>query len=242
MADYYPVLARAVSGLAYKDSQARLDLYARARTIVTEQLRHRNPQDLASATLREQAALEAAIRRVEAELQPAEPRPADRSAPPRPPANVSAKTPTQNTANSLSKILQALQTDAPSGRGADLSALKAMNGTKALVVRPPTPIANFDNRKINRNHELGDAPNSLGTMLLGIAYVVAALAFTGVTYIRCIVWIAQGVIGYPVLLVVMAITLGLFIAPPIVFVRKAPALPSFSVLRRFIYSASRRVF
>ena len=51
-------------------------------------------------------------------------------------------------------------------------------------------------------------------MLFATAYIVAALAFTGVTYIRCIVWLYQGVIGYPILLGVMAVTLGLFIVPP----------------------------
>jgi len=89
--------------------------------------------------------------------------------------------------------------------------------------------------------ELGGALGSLGTMLFAIAYIVAALAFTGVTYIRCIVWLYQGVIGYPILLAVMAVTLGLFIVPPVMIFGKRSTLPGPGFLLRFIYSASRRV-
>jgi hypothetical protein len=245
MADYYPVLTRAVSRLAH-DAQARRELYARARTIVAEQLRRQDSQDLTSATAREQAALEMAIRRVEAELRTVKMEAADRPAPSRPSAkrdaNVSAKTPPQNTASSLTKILQALQADEPRGGGFEISERKTMNGTKALVARAPKPIAASGNRKTNRSEELGGVPHSLGTMLFGIAYIMAAVTFSGVTYIRCIVWVAQGVIGYPTLLVVMAITLGLFIVPPFLIFKKASAVPSFGFLLRFIYSASRRVF
>jgi len=85
-------------------------------------------------------------------------------------------------------------------------------------------------------------PNSIGAKLLGLAYIMVAVAFTGVTYIRCIVWVAQGVIGYPTLLVVTALTLGLFIVPPVMLFRRTSAMPSFSFLLRFLYSASRRVF
>ena len=73
--------------------------------------------------------------------------------------------------------------------------------------------------------ELGGAPGSLGTMLFATAYIVTALAFTGVTYIRCMVWLYQGVIGYPILLAVMAVTLGLFIVPPVMIFRKTSMLP-----------------
>jgi hypothetical protein len=236
MADYYPVLARAVSGLAYSDAQARRELYARARTIVAEQLRRQNPQDLASATMREQAALETAIRKVEAELRPVKSQAPDRPAPSRPPgkrvAAASAKAPPQNTTDSLTKILQALQADDRRGRGL------AMNGSTALVPR----VGNRKNRKAAGSEELGGVPNSIGAMLLGLAYIMAAVAFAGVTYIRCIVWVAQGVIGYPVLLAVMAITIGLFIVLPYMLFRRTSAMPSSGSLLRFLYSASRRVF
>jgi hypothetical protein len=51
----------------------------------------------------------------------------------------------------------------------------------------------------------------------------------------------QGIIGYPVLLAVMAITLGLFIVPPVVMLRRTPTMPTIDVLSRLIYFASRRV-
>jgi hypothetical protein len=70
MADYYTVLARAVLSLETGDNAAREELYERARSIIVAQLRKQNPKISALAITREQAALEAAIRRIESELQP----------------------------------------------------------------------------------------------------------------------------------------------------------------------------
>jgi len=67
MADYYPVLARAVSRLAINDAQARREVYERAQTIVIAELRRQDPQKSAPEIMRELAALETAIRRVEVE-------------------------------------------------------------------------------------------------------------------------------------------------------------------------------
>lgn len=71
MADFYPVLARAVSRLAGAGHQARQELYDHARTILVAQLRGRDPRISPSEMMREQAALETAIRQVEAELHSA---------------------------------------------------------------------------------------------------------------------------------------------------------------------------
>ena len=71
MADYYPILARTIAGLPQNDAEARQDVYARARSIVAEQLRGRGLRNGATEALREQAALESAIRKIEAESQPA---------------------------------------------------------------------------------------------------------------------------------------------------------------------------
>src|SRR5215472_16353035 len=70
MADYYSVLARAVVNLETGDVAAREELYERARSIIVAELRKQNPRISALAISREQAALEAAIRQLEAELQP----------------------------------------------------------------------------------------------------------------------------------------------------------------------------
>jgi len=258
MADYYPVLARAVSNLAHNDVQARRELYARARMIVAEQLRRQYPQDTAqdaaqdaaqgpaSATMREQAALETAIRRVEAELRPVRTRAPERRAPSPPPrrraAVANVKAPPQSTANSLTKILQALQAEEPRRGGLETSDRMPMDRSNALVPRAPKPNDATADRTSDRSEELDGAPNSLGTMLFGIAYIMTGVAFAGVTYIRCLVWVAQGVIGYPTLFIVMAIALGLFIAPPLVILRRTSAAPSSSSWLRFLYSSSRRVF
>ncbi len=58
MADYYPVLARAVSSLPNNTAQARRELYDRARTIVIDQLRQRDPDEMTPETARERAALD----------------------------------------------------------------------------------------------------------------------------------------------------------------------------------------
>jgi hypothetical protein len=77
MADYYSVLARAIVNLETADSAAREELYERARSIIAAELRKQNPKISALTVTREQAALEAAIRRLEAELLP-RPRNTDR--------------------------------------------------------------------------------------------------------------------------------------------------------------------
>ncbi len=241
MADYYPTLARAVAGLSRNDAQARQDLYARARAIVAEQLRGRGVRSGASEAVREQAALETAIRKVEAESRPAQTR---RTAEPRRPAPLSAVAPAQqradNTAKSLSKILQAVQPDEPSEAAVPRPRRKSMNVSDVAPAIEPQASETSEMTTQNPFAELGGAPGSLGTMLFVTAYIVAALAFTGVTYIRSIVWLYQGVIGYPVLLAIMTVTLALFIVPPVMIFRKTSALPVIDVLSRYIRAASRR--
>jgi hypothetical protein len=68
--DYYSVLARAVVSLETEDGGAREELYERARRIIISELRKQNPKISALTITREQAALEAAIRKLEGELQP----------------------------------------------------------------------------------------------------------------------------------------------------------------------------
>jgi hypothetical protein len=67
MADYYPVIARAVSNLSTNTGEARRALYERARTILVWQLTGHAPPVTKSDILSARAALEAAIRRVDAE-------------------------------------------------------------------------------------------------------------------------------------------------------------------------------
>ena len=67
MADYYPLIARAVAGLEKSTGEARRALYERARTALVTQLRGVTPTLSESDITRERLALEEAIRKVEAE-------------------------------------------------------------------------------------------------------------------------------------------------------------------------------
>ncbi|HEX3937981.1 MAG TPA: hypothetical protein VHX43_10800 [Xanthobacteraceae bacterium] len=242
MADYYPVLTRAISALPSNDPQARRDLFARARTIVNEQLRN-GGRSAAVEVLREQAALEAAIGRIEAEARSARLHANGKAAAAPAGKRVAIATPerpVENTARSLSKILQAVQSD--KGEPDGESHRKTVNGSMALssAVKSAATLT-MEHQHAKAPSALGKAPSSLGTMLFELTYVVAALAFTAVTYIRCIVWVYQGVISYPILLGVMALTLALFIAPPVIIFRRTSSLPTIDTVWRFIHSTSRRV-
>ncbi len=68
MTDYYSVIARAVSGLLSNTDEARRAIYDRARTALQDRLRTLDPPISEAELANEQAALEAAIRNVEAEL------------------------------------------------------------------------------------------------------------------------------------------------------------------------------
>lgn len=67
MADYYPLIARAVAGLDKNTGDARRSLYERARGALVAQLRGVTPALNESDITRERLALEEAIRKVEAE-------------------------------------------------------------------------------------------------------------------------------------------------------------------------------
>lgn len=93
MADYYPLIARAIAGLdASATGEARRALYERARTALIAQLRGVEPPLSESEITRERLALEEAVRKVESEAahrarspQPAPPPSPAASQPPVPP-------------------------------------------------------------------------------------------------------------------------------------------------------------
>ncbi|MDQ0304009.1 hypothetical protein [Ancylobacter polymorphus] len=68
MADYYPLIARAVGGLPDKTAEARKAVYERARRALLAQLTAVDPPLSAPDVAREQQALETAIDRVEADF------------------------------------------------------------------------------------------------------------------------------------------------------------------------------
>src|SRR5450756_1933627 len=67
MADYHPLIARAVNGLDKNTGEIRRALYERARSALVNQLRSVEPALEESDITRERLALEEAIRKVEAE-------------------------------------------------------------------------------------------------------------------------------------------------------------------------------
>ncbi|MGZ5803724.1 MAG: hypothetical protein ACXWKC_13450 [Xanthobacteraceae bacterium] len=67
MADYYPLITRAITGLDKNTGEARRGLYERARNALVEQLRGVTPALSETDITRERLALEEAIRKVEAE-------------------------------------------------------------------------------------------------------------------------------------------------------------------------------
>ena len=67
MADYYPLIQRAIAGLDKNTGEARRALYERARTALVAQLRGVDPPLEEAEITRERLALEEAIRKVESE-------------------------------------------------------------------------------------------------------------------------------------------------------------------------------
>src|SRR4029079_16080193 len=69
MADYHPLISRAVTGLDKNTGENRRALYERARVALVAQLRGGVPALEESEITRERLALEEAIRKVEAEAE-----------------------------------------------------------------------------------------------------------------------------------------------------------------------------
>ena len=67
MADYYSILLHAVTAPEASDAQWRRDLYSRAQNALIKQMRSRRPPASPSEMATERAALDAAIRRIEAD-------------------------------------------------------------------------------------------------------------------------------------------------------------------------------
>lgn len=82
-------------------------------------------------------------------------------------------------------------------------------------------------------------PALLGTMLFGIGYAAVAVAFTGVAYVRAIMWVEEDIIGYPMLAAAMAATIGLFLIP-LAVVRWTSYSFTNGRLFRLVYSTARR--
>src|SRR6185503_980744 len=114
MADYHPLISRAVTGLDKNTGENRRALYERARVALVAQLRGVVPALDESEITRERLALEEAIRKVEAEPPP---RREDAPRPPRPPVTLSTpRTVSSLTVSSPEEAAPPPQRLAPSGR------------------------------------------------------------------------------------------------------------------------------
>jgi hypothetical protein len=225
MADYYPILTRAVSKLAINNAQARRAVYESAHTILIGQLRQQKPQKSTPEILREQAALETAIRRVEEESASAQ-------------------------AHKLKGLMPNGQTP-PAVLGADI----ADNGGDIGVRRErliedepkarstPAPPEKIDNSRIaagNATEIMGELPQLLGGMLVGIAAIAGMAALIGLIFIRGLILVYQDVIGYPILIVVTTMMLGLFALLPWAISRRARLMSGVGFLLGLTHSALRR--
>ncbi len=98
MADYYPLIAKAVAGLEKSTGEARRALYDRARSALVAQLRGVTPALSESDITRERLSLEEAIRKVETEAarrSRTDPPPRPASVAPPPPARSEMPPPSQ---------------------------------------------------------------------------------------------------------------------------------------------------
>jgi hypothetical protein len=70
MVDYYAILSRAIDTSEASDGSWRHNLYDRARCTLASEMRARRPKPTQAEMARELAALEAAVKRIEAERAP----------------------------------------------------------------------------------------------------------------------------------------------------------------------------
>ncbi|OYX14437.1 MAG: hypothetical protein B7Z15_04005 [Rhizobiales bacterium 32-66-8] len=114
MADYYPLLVRAISGLAQNTGEARKVVYDRARGALLKQLRSVDPPLPEGEIIRERQSLEEAIRRIEAEKKAESP---PDEAVSEPEAPIAAATVSAGTASAVSGASGKPESTAPEGAG-----------------------------------------------------------------------------------------------------------------------------
>ena len=95
MADFYPVLSRAIAGLPEQTAEARRAVYDRAKLVLVTQLRNVDPPISEADIMRQRLALDDVIARIERDYQPAGPAPqpvppVPAAAPISPPASAAA--------------------------------------------------------------------------------------------------------------------------------------------------------
>lgn len=161
MADYYPLLVRAISGLGQNTAETRKIVFDRARAALLKQLRSVEPPLPEGEIVRERQSLEEAIRRITAEYpeppaaeEPAPVKPAPASAPvasPSPPAPPQAPAPEPVAAKS--------EEVAEPDPSASTAANEASVTPQAAEDAPDEPAgAEDENTLTDRRPVLGKAP------------------------------------------------------------------------------------
>lgn len=197
MAEYYPALASTVSRLPNNNAATRKELYERARSNIVAQLRIRNPQISEEEILRERAALETAIRRVEAERLSYTPRFLTLN---RPTTDVSGDSNVGVRRERLRK--DEIKSRPVPAQPEEINTSQKRDDEYAPTLEPAPPNIRSqttnDRRRIRRadgrsavarrgRDLLGMYTDALGDpirgpMLIGIAFVVGMMAFTGLLY------------------------------------------------------------
>lgn len=197
MADYYSVIARAVSLLPNNDAQSRQRAYERAETALVAAMRAQNAS--APDLMRGQAALEAAIQRVEAELRidpihisklasPA-PRPATRSG-------------VAQDSHDIRDRRQLPKENKPIAQATSLPSERSSERSDQPTKPPIDPGGSTD--------DLGGMLQSLGVMYIGVALTAAVLALLGTVYFYSLILAYAHNVSYLIPFVGMSAALCLF--------------------------------
>jgi hypothetical protein len=213
-------------------------------------LRAQEPPKPGPQIVRELAALETAIRRIEMEWRSAEAAAGDASQDSAPQVDHPAAPTAPQTnprAGSLTKIFKDVQPYEMRQRTPAMSVDQPGSGIATIDVVATTSMGpapaqalaiNTDPQiPLPVNEEFDGMIESIGSMLLGIAFVMGMMAFIGIVYIRGMVLVANEVIGYPTLFVVTGVIVGISIAVPLAIFRKTSIETALGNLLRLAHPA-----
>jgi len=159
MADYYPLISRAVAGLEKNNGENRRALYERARAALLAQLRGVTPAPNESDITRERLALEESIRKVEAEAARQFVEPTRQQPPPAPkgrPAEnrpAEARQPEARAPESRTPEPRPSESRSAESRSADSRSAEARQWDDAESNAPPPrrPFTTVGTTRISRN-------------------------------------------------------------------------------------------
>lgn len=178
MADYFPVLSRAVAGLENNTAEARRAVYERARAAIVRQLRAIEPPLPEEDIARERMQLEEAIRKIEANAgAPVAPRAVEPSAPKPPAPTPPAPRDAPREAAKAPEPVKPAPRPAPGPR--DNARPAAGESTVRLVEAPRArPATRADGRPIIRTP--GEEPGKAKSKRSGPLIALGALAVIAV--------------------------------------------------------------